>query len=81
MDTDKSEAPELKQAEKEAYRKLKNKRRRNVILNSISILLALAGIIWGGVNFFIHYYRYEITNDATVEQYIAPCQFPHNRIY
>ncbi|MBB4035101.1 membrane fusion protein (multidrug efflux system) [Dysgonomonas hofstadii] len=71
MDTDKSEAPELKQAEKEAYRKLKNKRRRNVILNSISILLALAGIIWG-VNFFIHYYRYEITNDATVEQYIAP---------
>lgn len=56
---------------KRAYHKLKKKRTRNIILNSISILLALGGIVWG-ITFFIRYYRYEITNDATVEQYITP---------
>lgn len=71
MDTDISNDFENKQEEKEAYRKLKNKRKRNIILNTISILLALGGIAWG-VSFFIRYYRYEITNDATIEQYIAP---------
>lgn len=69
MDTNKSEIE--KQEEKEAYHKLRNKRRRNIILNTISILLALGGIAWGA-NFFYHYYKYEITNDATIEQYITP---------
>lgn len=71
MDTDKSKDLKNKQEEKEAYHKLKRKQVRNVILNSISILLAIGGIIWA-VDFFIRYYKYEITNDATIEQYIAP---------
>ncbi|MDR0824128.1 MAG: HlyD family secretion protein [Prevotella sp.] len=72
MDTDKSEFENKnKQEEKEAYYKLRRKRIRNVILNIVSILLALGGIAWG-VDFFIRYYWYEITNDATIEQYISP---------
>ena len=47
------------------------KRRRNWIFNSISILLILAAVAWG-INLFILYEKYEITNDATIEQYIAP---------
>lgn len=61
---------------KRRYHKLRKKRTRNIILNVISILLALGGIVWG-ITFFMRYYRYEITNDATVEQYITPI---HSRI-
>lgn len=53
------------------YIRLRNKRRRNIVLNGISIFLALGGIAWA-CNFFYQYFMYEITNDATVEQYIAP---------
>ncbi|MDR2887709.1 MAG: HlyD family secretion protein [Bacteroidales bacterium] len=56
---------------KRIYRKLREKRMRNIVLNSTGILLALGGIAWG-ITFFVRYYRYEITNDATVEQYITP---------
>lgn len=56
---------------KKQISKLKQKRTRNIILNSISIVLTLGGITWG-ISFFVRYYRYEITNDATVEQYITP---------
>lgn len=54
-----------------AYHRLRKKRIRNIILNCITILLAIIAIIWVG-NLFYRYYRYEITNDATVEQYITP---------
>lgn len=67
MDVDKSELQERQ----EIYRKLKRKGRRNLILNIITILLAIGGIIWA-FNFFYQYYKYEITNDATVEQYVSP---------
>ncbi|MFR9167008.1 MAG: HlyD family secretion protein [Dysgonomonas sp.] len=60
-----------KEERKRIYKKLKNKERRTLILNIISILLAIGGIIWA-INFFYRYYKYEITNDATIEQYIAP---------
>ncbi|MFT3994000.1 MAG: HlyD family secretion protein [Dysgonomonas sp.] len=70
MDIDKSQVDE-NLAERDAYRKLKRKRKQNLILNIISILLAVGGIAWS-CNFFIRYYRYEITNDATIEQYITP---------
>ncbi len=53
------------------HKKLRNKQRRNIILNAITILLVIAGIIWA-LNYFLKYYRYEITNDATIEQYISP---------
>ena len=54
--------------------KLKQLRRlkfRNIFLNTVCILLALAGSSWT-VNYFWKYARYEITNDAVVDQYIAP---------
>lgn len=57
--------------QKDAFRKLRLKRKRNFILNSISVLLAIGGIIWAG-NIFYHYYKFEVTNDASVEQYISP---------
>ena len=40
-------------------------------LNTVCILLALAGISWT-INYFWKYVHYEITNDAVVDQYIAP---------
>lgn len=49
--------------------KLKQLRRlkfRNIFLNTVCILLALAGISWT-VNYFWKYARYEITNDAVVD--------------
>lgn len=70
MDIDKTEI-EKKKEQQIIYRKLKNKERRNLILNIITIVLAIAGIIWAA-NFFYRYYRYEITNDATIEQYVSP---------
>lgn len=70
MDIDQSEI-EAKKELQHIHQKLRNKRRRNFVLNGITILLAIAGIVWAG-NFFVNYYRYEITNDATIEQYISP---------
>lgn len=46
-------------------------RRRNIILNVACICLAVTGIVWT-INYFWRYANYEITNDATVDQYIAP---------
>jgi multidrug resistance efflux pump len=70
MDTEQSENIDTRE-EKENYQRLRRKRRRNIVLNTISIAIALGVIVWA-VNFFMRYYKYEITNDATVEQYIAP---------
>lgn len=53
------------------YKQLKKLRLRNRILNTICIMLALAGISWT-INYFWRYVNYEITNDAVVDQYIAP---------
>jgi len=62
---------EIKQ-EKNEEQIYKSKRRRlNIVLNTVSVLLALGGIIWAS-HFFFQYYRYEITNDAIVDQYITP---------
>lgn len=44
---------------------------RNITLNTVCILLALAGISWT-INYFWKYVNYEITNDASVDQYIVP---------
>jgi membrane fusion protein (multidrug efflux system) len=71
MDTDTSTLPDNLPEEQETILEKKRKRRRSTILNSISILLAVGGIVWG-VSFFLRYYRYEITNDASIEQYITP---------
>lgn len=53
------------------HRQLKRLKIRNITLNVVCILLALAGISWT-VNYFWKYVNYEITNDAVVDQYIAP---------
>ena len=50
---------------------LKRLKIRNITLNTVCILLVLGGISWT-VNHFWKYFNYEITNDATVDQYIAP---------
>ena len=47
------------------------RRKLNIILNSISVLLALIGIVWAS-HYFYRYYRYTITNDAIIDQYISP---------
>lgn len=53
------------------YKRLKRRKRRNIILNTVCLLIACSGLIWT-VNYFWRYINYEITNDASVDQYIAP---------
>lgn len=53
------------------HTQLKRLKIRNITLNTVCILLALAGISWT-VNYFWKYVHYEITNDAMVDQYIVP---------
>lgn len=53
------------------HKQLLRQKRRNIILNTVCILIALAGITWT-VNYFWKYVNYEITNDAVVDQYIVP---------
>lgn len=50
---------------------LKQHRLRNIILNLICIILAGSGL-WFTANYFRRYINYEVTNDAFVDQYIAP---------
>ncbi len=51
--------------------RLRKLRARNIILNTVCIILVLAGITWV-VTYFWKYVNYEITNDAVVDQYIVP---------
>lgn len=53
------------------YRRLKRRKRRNVILNIVCLIIAASGLMWT-VNYFWRYVNYEITNDAFIDQYIAP---------
>lgn len=53
------------------YKRLKRQKKRNIILNMVCIVIACSGITWTA-NYFWKYIRYEITNDAMVDQYIAP---------
>ena len=46
-------------------------RNLNIILNVICILIAGSGLTWTA-HYFWRYINYEITNDAFVDQYIAP---------
>lgn len=49
----------------------KKMRTRDLVLNVLCVLLAGTGLGWVA-NYFWRYIRYEITNDAFVDQYIAP---------
>lgn len=53
------------------YNRLKRRKRRNIILNIVCILIAGSGLTWTA-HYFWRYINYEITNDAFVDQYIAP---------
>lgn len=55
----------------EKQKKLKKLRTRNIVLNIVCILLAGSGL-WWTVNYFWRYINYEITNDAFIDQYVAP---------
>lgn len=50
---------------------LKKKKIRNIILNTICLAVAVSGLLWVG-GYFWRYLNYEITNDAFVDQYVAP---------
>ena len=52
-------------------KKLRKLRTRNIVLNIVCILLAGSGL-WWTVNYFWRYINYEITNDAFIDQYVAP---------
>lgn len=56
---------------KELHIKLKKKRRRNIIVNTVCIFITLLGLGWV-IHFFWRYYEYEVTNDAVIDQYITP---------
>jgi len=58
-------------SENEGHEITPKRRKLNIILNIISALLALGGIIWAS-HYFYRYYRYTITNDAIIDQYITP---------
>ena len=51
--------------------KLKRLRTRNIVLNLICILLAGSGL-WWTADYFWRYINYEVTNDAFIDQYVAP---------
>jgi membrane fusion protein (multidrug efflux system) len=58
--------------EKEEKRKsLKRRKKRNIVINTICILLIIGGFVWMS-RFFWRYSRYEITNDALIDEYIVP---------
>lgn len=53
------------------HRWLIRRRRRNVILNTVCLLIAVSGLVWT-VNHFWRYINYEVTNDAFIDQYVVP---------
>lgn len=53
------------------YAFLKRQRTRNIVLNSVCALFFLAGALWFS-RFFLNHLKYEITNNAYVDQYIVP---------
>ncbi|MDR0896038.1 MAG: HlyD family secretion protein [Prevotellaceae bacterium] len=56
---------------KKKQHKLKLLRIRNITLNTVCVCIALSGVWWAGTYFWRHI-RYEVTNDAFVDQYVAP---------
>lgn len=56
---------------KKKRRMLRRRRGRNIVLNLFCLALAGSGI-WWTASYFWRYVRYEVTNDAFVDQYVAP---------
>ena len=71
MDEEKTTHHKQIHSENEETESKPKRRRLNIILNSISVLLALIGIVWAS-HYFYRYYQYVITNDAMIDQYITP---------
>lgn len=53
------------------YIALKRQRNRNIILNTVCAVFFLAGALWFA-RFSLNHLRYEMTNNAYVDQYIVP---------
>lgn len=56
---------------KKKHKILRNRKIRNITLNIFALTLAISGLSWGIWHFML-FYRYEVTNDAIVDQYIIP---------
>lgn len=56
---------------KQRVMKLRHRRIRNITLNTVGVILILSGVVWIA-NYFWRYRRYEITNNAMIDQYITP---------
>lgn len=51
--------------------RLRYRRLRNILLNTVCIVTILCGMVWI-INHFWRYSEYEITNNALIDQYITP---------
>lgn len=56
---------------KQKRKLLKRKKIRNIVLNIVCITIGVYGLFWI-FGYFWHHVKYEITNDAFVDQYVAP---------
>ena len=52
-------------------RSLRKHRLRNILLNAVCVLLAGSGL-WATADYFWRHVNYVVTNDAFVDQYVAP---------
>ena len=50
---------------------LRKHRLRNILLNAVCVLLAGSGL-WATADYFWRHVNYVVTNDAFVDQYVAP---------
>ena len=65
---------------------LRKHRLRNILLNAVCVLLAGSGL-WATADYFWRHVNYVVTNDAFVDQYVAPLSirvreyFPKDRLW
>ncbi|MDR0995587.1 MAG: HlyD family secretion protein [Tannerella sp.] len=52
-------------------KRLKQRRLNNIILNFVCLCIAASGL-WWTATYFWRYINYEVTNDAFIDQYVAP---------
>lgn len=56
---------------KEKHSRLRKHRRRNIMLNLLTAAISGSVLLWTA-DYFTRHWKYEITNDAFVDQYVSP---------